>query len=230
MIQDQARPLHLPANLPDVSAARLPVTYESAKSALAECSRIDECQDWADKMQAMASYARQAEDDSLRSMCDRIQARAIRRCGDLLAAIEPASGARTDREPSGVTPTRLTRTQAATGAGLSRDQRVTAMRVANIPLEEFEAAVESEQPPTVTELAKRGTATRPKPQRVRGLLPSDYTAFCNALGYVDEFAKVAGVDLGMVARTCNSDERAALRAGIAVIRPWIESLSLLIED
>jgi len=166
VIQDQARPLHLPANLPDVSAARLPVTYESAKSALAECSRIDECQDWADKMQAMASYARQAEDDSLRRMCDRIQARAIRRCGDLLAAIEPARGA--NQNISDGNGTKVTRKDVATEAGLSERQRVTALRVSNIPADEFEAAVESEQPPTVTELAKRGTAKRPEPQRMRG--------------------------------------------------------------
>lgn len=228
MIQDQARPLHLPANLPDVSAARLPVTYESAKSALAECSRIDECQDWSDKMQAMASYARQSQDDSLRRMCDRIQARAIRRCGDLLAAIEPARGANQNIQ-EGARPN-VTRETVATEAGLSEHQRKTALRVSNIPADEFEAAVESEQPPTVTELAKRGTTRRVELQRIRGLLPSDYAAFCNALGYITEFSKVASIDVGMVARTCNAEERTELRAGIAVIRPWIELLSLLVEE
>jgi len=36
---------------------------------------------------------------------------------------------------------------------MSDDQRKTALRVANVPAEEFEAAVESADPPTVTELA-----------------------------------------------------------------------------
>jgi hypothetical protein len=45
---------------------------------------MDECQQWADKAEALASYAKQSKDDSLRKMCDRIQARAIRRCGELL--------------------------------------------------------------------------------------------------------------------------------------------------
>jgi len=229
VIQDQARSLHLPANLPDVSTARLPVTYKSAKSALAECSRIDECQDWADKMQAMASYARQAEDDSLRKMCDRIQGRAIRRCGDLLAAIEPAPGGRPAKTNDGGD-TSYSRKAVATEAGLSERQRNTALRVANIPAEEFEAAIESDDPPTVTELAKRGTVTRPKPRRIRGLLPGDYVAFCNAVGYVVEFSKVASVDLGMVVRTCNTEERALLRAGLTTMRSWVESLSLLIEE
>ena len=82
----------LPADLPNIAKARLPVVYEGAKTALAECSRIDECQEWADKAEALASYAKQAQDDELRRMADRIQARAIRRCGELLNAIKSAAG------------------------------------------------------------------------------------------------------------------------------------------
>ncbi len=70
--------------LPSISDARLPASYERAKSALAECSRIDECKEWADKAEALASYAKQAKDDGLRILADRIQARAINRCGELL--------------------------------------------------------------------------------------------------------------------------------------------------
>ena len=35
--------------------APLPKAYESAKTALAECTRIDECREWANKAQALAS-------------------------------------------------------------------------------------------------------------------------------------------------------------------------------
>jgi hypothetical protein len=51
---------------------------------------VDECQDWADKVAALASYARQAEDEALRKMATRIRAQAILRCGELLREIEPA--------------------------------------------------------------------------------------------------------------------------------------------
>jgi hypothetical protein len=47
----------------------------------------------------------------------------------------------------------LTRKQAAIDAGISKDQAVTAVRVANIPEYEFDKLVESENPPTVTALA-----------------------------------------------------------------------------
>src|SRR4029077_1414514 len=70
----------LPVPLADSSAARLPATYEEARAAIAECERIDECKGWSDRAAALASYARQAKDDSLRVMAVRIQARAERRC------------------------------------------------------------------------------------------------------------------------------------------------------
>ena len=56
----------IPEELPSIRNARLPEMYQSAKKALAECSRIDECADWANKAEALASYARQADDVSLR--------------------------------------------------------------------------------------------------------------------------------------------------------------------
>jgi hypothetical protein len=50
--------------------------------ALASCERIDECWEWANKAEALASYAKMADDDSLRVLADRIQARAVRRMAD----------------------------------------------------------------------------------------------------------------------------------------------------
>jgi hypothetical protein len=76
----------------------------------------------------------------LETYARRIRARAIRREGELLAEIEPATGAHRKR---GGPPT-LSRQKAAEDAGISRDQRVTALRVANVPQDEFDAAVESD--------------------------------------------------------------------------------------
>jgi hypothetical protein len=141
----------------DPATARLPAKYEAARAAIAECSRVDECKDWADKAAALASYARQAKDDSLRVMALRIQARAERRAGELLKQIPAANGARTDLQPH---PGAHTRSQAAKDAGLSKHQKDTALRVANVPQDEFDAAVESASPPTLGALAARGTASR----------------------------------------------------------------------
>src|SRR5579863_2644703 len=110
--------------LPSIGKARLPTTYEKAKETLAKCSNIDECQDWADKAEALASYAKQAGDDSLRKMADRIQARAIRRCGELLRRLAPND--RAGRNCNGTVT--ITRTQAAKDAGLSIRQKRSALR------------------------------------------------------------------------------------------------------
>ncbi len=142
--------------MPAISNAPLPVLYEKAKQALAECTRIYECQTWAKKAEAMASYARQANDDSLRKMADRIQARAIRRCGELLKQIEPDKGTAGRKGIGRREPSRQSRTQVAKDAGLSEHQRKTALRVANVPEDEFEEAVQSDYPPSVTHLAEAG--------------------------------------------------------------------------
>lgn len=69
---------------------------------------------------------------------------------------EPAPDVRTDREINGDAPTKLSRTHAAKDAGLSRDQRITATRVAAIPQQEFEEAAESDNPPPAKDRAAFG--------------------------------------------------------------------------
>ena len=59
--------------------------------ALSRCAKMDECKSWADKAEALSSYAKQANDNTLHRLADRIQARAIRREGELLEEIEAAT-------------------------------------------------------------------------------------------------------------------------------------------
>lgn len=99
----------------------------------------------------LASHARQADDDSLRKLADRIQARAVRRCGELLKTFN-SQGKRND-QPS-VAAVEKSQRQAAWEAGLSERQELTAVRIASIPQDQFDAAVESDDPPTVTKLAE----------------------------------------------------------------------------
>jgi hypothetical protein len=130
-------------NLTPIPNGKLPVNYQAAKTALAECARIGECKDWADRSEALASHARQSHDESPCKMADRIQARAVRRCAELLKQIPQGHGARDRKRRDGTDPP-LTRTQAATAAGLSERQRKTAIRIASVPVEAFESQVESD--------------------------------------------------------------------------------------
>lgn len=150
--------VNLPATIP-VGNAKLPQRYQEAKDALQSCEEIDECQDWADKAAALASYARQAQDDALERMAMRIKTRAIKRAGELLKRLPEHLGGRPSSKPMPA-PTQVSRSEAAKKAGLSERQKVTALRVASVPDDEFEEAVESEKPPTVTALAERGKKKR----------------------------------------------------------------------
>jgi hypothetical protein len=148
--------INLPVN---VDKARLPAAYEHAKTMLAKCEKIDECKTWVDKAAALASYAKQAKDDSLLMHSRRIQSRAIRRAGELLKAIEPQN-----RGSSTMRSIVRGRDKAAREAGLDANRQAQATRIASISDAEFESAIESDAPPTPTALAARGTKKHtPKP-------------------------------------------------------------------
>lgn len=151
----------LPA-VPDPSEVRLPELYTKAQGALEACIKVDECKAWSDRAAALAAYAKMANEDPLRVLSLKIQARAQRRMGELLKEIPTQPGTRTDLQPGvGAHPRFIdspqTRKQAATEAGLSPHQARQAARVASIPADSFEELVETDDPPSVTELARHGT-------------------------------------------------------------------------
>ena len=72
-------------------------------------------------------------------MAVRIRARPIRRCGEVLKAMKPGKNQHEGNGARGGVPP--SRAQAARDAGLSRDQKHTALRVAKPPESDFDAAV-----------------------------------------------------------------------------------------
>lgn len=212
--------------LPDIGSARLPVTYESAVVALRECANMDECQDWADKMAAMASYARQAEDDTLKKLCIRIQGRAIRRCGELLNEVRAGQGARDGKRQEGDLPP-LSRTDAADQAGLSEHQRKTALRIANIPEDEFERQIESDDPPTVTALAEQGRQRRPPTidtSYLENQTPDDFHQMILLGGLCDWIIeRSAGINLRAAARRLSDERRNNIGEKLAKCEIWLTS-------
>lgn len=222
----------LPANLPNIANAKLPETYERAKTTMAECSRIDECWDWANKAEALASYAKQADDDTLLTMATRIKARAIRRCGELYQQLPPALGGRPATEKPMSPGAQVSRSQVAREVGMSPRQKNTALRVANIPPRAFEAAVESEKPPTVKALAAMGTQRRPvNTDHLQGRDPKEFARATEAQGHLrrlEEFA--ASMDPELIARGTLPHERRPMQKRIDVILPWLGALSLMLDE
>lgn len=211
--------ISIPATMPNISAARLPATYEHARQALAECSRIDECQQWADKAEALASYAKQAKDDQLRKLADRIQARAIRRCGELLKQVPTARGENLPNvERDATVPTGIVRT--AEAAGLSERQRKTALRVASVEQDEFDRQVDSDDPPTVTALAEQGKRSLID---LGGTSPVDFKMATAALASLRRFSEFTeSHDPQRVAAGVRPQEVASVRKHVAAIDSWLD--------
>jgi hypothetical protein len=209
--------LNLPTQI-SVSGASLPRTYQAAQLALSECSQIDECKDWADKAAALASYARQSEDQELERMAQRIRARAIRRAGELLKQIEPATGKNNQYVKEAGDRPLHSRTEAARDAGMSPHQHKQAMRVANIAPQEFERQVESHKPPTLSQLASQGVKPRENIIDLKGRDPSEFNRAMHYVGAFERVAKeLAGQPHDQVIPTLNEKERQRLRAAIQQI-------------
>jgi len=220
-----------------IGGAKLPQTYEAAKAALAECNAVDECKEWRDKAAALASYAKQAEDDELQKTAMRIKGRAVRRYGELLAEIEPARGGDRGnqyRQMDGGDPL-PSRKQAASDAGLSERQMKDGLRVASIPEQKFESMIEREDPPTVTELAKVGTQPRkqPAPEPVvdlGGRSPEQFNAAMRFTGLVERFsAELAAFESDKariidVVAWLDADEAAKVSASAPQIRALLAAI------
>lgn len=204
-------------------SARLPASYESAKQALSACVSIDECKDWADKAAALASYAKQAEDLELERMAARIRARAMRRAGELLKQIEPATGQNNQYaqvKKEGAHPLH-SRQQVASDAGMSSHQAKQAVRIASIPEPEFTAQVESRIPPTLTGLAQQGTQKReaPDPQIwLKGRNPEAFNKALHFVAMVTEYAAELGKsNLELILPNLDEKQASTVRQRIAAI-------------
>lgn len=208
--------------LAPVNSARLPETYEAARAALAQCSAVDECNDWADKAAALASYARQSQDDQLERMAQRIRARAIRRAGELLKQIEPATGKNNQHVQVKEAGDRLlhSRTDAAREAGMSPHQAKQAVRVANVSEDDFEEQVESPNPPTLSQLASQGTQKRqPEPPRpiidLKGRDPREFNRALHFIGAFEDYARaLVKENIEAVTAILTPEERQRLRGCI----------------
>lgn len=123
-------------------SAVMPNNYIAACTALKACVNIDEAADWSNKAAALATYAKQASDDALKTMAEKIQCRAERRVGELLIVLYPAidkhNAHRTLGNAGAVGPVR---------AGF-------AVKLAKIPEPHFEKVMSKVCPPTPRRVVK----------------------------------------------------------------------------
>lgn len=112
------------------------IKYESARFALQQAVEIDEVKDIRDKAQAMAAYARQANDTKLVEWATEIKVRAERKAGQMLAEMPKLAGARgvgKKVESHDATP--------LSELGISKTQSSRWQKLAAVPDDQFEQAV-----------------------------------------------------------------------------------------
>jgi hypothetical protein len=197
--------------------ANLPASYEAARRAIIECLHIDEAKEWADKAQALSSYARMANDEALLVCAQRIKARAIRRMGELLKEIP--DGNLNTRFGSERNLSAMTRAKAAFDAGLSDKRRKTAIRLASIQEEVFEQAIEVRSPPPIVTLAAMGTTPRPK-QKMASIA---YTETVEVLAKAAKFADQNNAR--ELAQMMSLPEARSLRRYVDKLREWSVDLA-----
>lgn len=129
----------------DVRNAQLPVNYKAAKTAIAECARLDECKDWSDKAAAMATYAKQIGDKSLLNDAKRIILRARERIGELLLEY-PKGG----------------RQKIADAHGVSKAHVGISVAIARVPKKTRDIEIDSSPPIQEYALARMGQKVRPR--------------------------------------------------------------------
>ena len=96
------------------------------------------------------------------------------------------------------------------------------MRIANIPAAEFEAQVESDKPPTISQLAVQGIK-RPVPQPkpvvdLKGRDPEEFNRSLHFIGEIEEYAKtITRADLDVLLPGLQPAEAKKVRTYISQI-------------
>ncbi len=118
--------------------ATLAPNYEAMRHAIAVCEKVDEIADLADKAVAAQAYFRQTQDIENETGASRIRVRAERRMGELLRRMAETG----ERAPRGDAETSMSRgATSLADMGIPRDRASRAMQLADVPEQEFEAAL-----------------------------------------------------------------------------------------
>ena len=209
----------------DSHNAKLPQSYERAKKALSNCSRIDECMEWENKAEALASYAKQADDKTLENYARRIRERASRRTGELLKQFDgkgktPGNQYTGKIEKSNGDITSFkSQKEVAEQAGLSVHRARRSKRLANIPEDEFDELIDSEDMPTRKELEEIGTRS------IKTNRPEGFKEATKLMGKVRDFSDYCSANNPeLVANGLNEDEAKEVKSQIHIIDSWLDKL------
>lgn len=128
--------------------------YDAMCGAIEAAYRVDEVKDIRDKAIAWEVYSRQARNTEAERRACMVRLRAERKAGELLKQIDRAGRGRpSDKTSAGPTLSEL---------GVSRDQSSNWQQLADVPQEQFDAALDGEDKPSTAGII--AATTPPKPE------------------------------------------------------------------
>lgn len=133
------------------------VRYDAMCRAIAEAHAIDEVKDIRDRMLAIQSYARMAQNTEAEEKAREIRLRAERKCGQMLAGREMATGGQPYRSDR---PTGSDHPKPLADLGISKQQSSDWQKLAAVPSELFEQALAEPNPSTAGIITRHEVATR----------------------------------------------------------------------
>ena len=117
---------------------QFPARYQAMVAAIAECHRVDECKELADRATAMAAYYKQIRDDTSMRQYHEVRLRSWRRLGELFAQIDTSS---CETQIAKITLIRETLADPTTQS-LRDHEIIRALKLARLPEDNFEGALD----------------------------------------------------------------------------------------
>lgn len=117
------------------------IKYDAARHALQQAVEIDEVKDIRDKAQAMAAYAKQANDTKLIEWATEIKVRAERKAGQMLAEMDKNRGAMGSGSNQHEVRSLDVTAPKLDDLGISKNQSSRWQKLAAIPEDQFEQAI-----------------------------------------------------------------------------------------
>lgn len=107
----------------------VPVAYENAVKALAECISLDEAKYWDNKADALAAWAKIYRDGKALRQAKQLKLHAFRRMGQIAGELKPITNGKGGRQPGSMALLR--------DSGLNHNQAIASRRLANITERRF---------------------------------------------------------------------------------------------
>lgn len=224
------------------------IRYEAARTALAECHRVDEVKDIRDRAEAMAAYARQAKDSDLIQYATEIKVRAERRCGELLRATEKNAGARgtgSNQHRKAEVPSHdASAPPTLEEMGLTHNESSRYQQLAAMPAEHFETAVATAKATAgevttafmLREAKKLAPEKRPRAERVaeiRALVNSGHNpeqiadSMKISIGHLRHLLSQERIKVPIQKRGRGIDPNRVVREAVAALSGIAQGLSLV---